>query len=112
VPGDLFYYRIHQGQEIANPANDVARVKAGAEAWRVLTSPECPLTGDALMIAKRNLVFIQAREIYRNLKRRRVRSAAPVVRYCGLGVGDWISHLRPPCRNDAAGTPIAGGGPA
>ena len=26
VPGDLFYYRIHPGQEIANPANDVARV--------------------------------------------------------------------------------------
>jgi glycosyltransferase involved in cell wall biosynthesis len=112
VPGDLFYYRIHPGQELANPANAVARAKAGAEAWRVLNSPECPLTGEALMIGKRNFVFIQAREIFRNLMRRRVRSAADVARYCGLGVGDWISHLRPPCRNAAAGTPSVGDRPA
>ena len=89
-------------------ARDEPAPKRGA----MLNSPECPLTGDALSIGKRNFVFIQAREIYRNLKRRRVRSAADVVRYCGLGVGDWISHLRPPCRNEAAGTPIAGGGRA
>jgi hypothetical protein len=108
VPGDLFYYRIHSGQELANPANDVARAKATAEAWRVLNSPESPLTGEALTIGKRNFVFIQAREIFRNLKRRRVRSAVDVARYCGLGIGDWLSYLRPPCRNLAAGTPTAG----
>ena len=59
------------------------------------------------MIGKRNFVFIQAREIYRNLKRRRV----PFRRRCRSLLRPrrrrLVTHLRPPCRNEAAGTPIA-----
>jgi glycosyltransferase involved in cell wall biosynthesis len=112
VPGDLFYYRIHPRQEIANPASDFAYARTAGETWRMLNSPACPLSGEALKIGKRNFVFIQAREVYRKLKRKRYRSAVDVVRHCGLGSGDWISHLRRPCRNSAAGTPAAGDAPA
>jgi hypothetical protein len=108
VPGDLFYYRIHSGQELANPATDVARARASAEAWRTLNSPSCPLSGTALEIGKRNFAFIQAREIFRSLKQGRVQPAVDVVRYCGLSVRDWMSYLRRPIRNAAAGTPLAG----
>jgi glycosyltransferase involved in cell wall biosynthesis len=110
VPGDLFYYRVHAGQEIAKPASLVAYARAAAEAWRVLNSPKCPLTGDALDRAKRNFVFSQARGIYRHLKAGRIRAAAITSRHLGLSLGDWASYLRPPCRTTTAGTPSAGEG--
>jgi glycosyltransferase involved in cell wall biosynthesis len=105
VPGDLFYYRIHPGQEAALPTNDLAFAHAAARAWQMLNSPECPLTGDSLERAKRNFVFVQARGVYRYLKRRRVASALAIVRHAGPSAGDWIRYLRPPRRSAAAGTP-------
>jgi glycosyltransferase involved in cell wall biosynthesis len=108
VPGDLYYYRIHAGQELANPAAERARTRASAEAWKALNSPACPLSPDALETGKRNLVFIQAREIYWHLKKGRLGAAADIVRYCGLGANDWIAYLRRPQRNAAAGTPTDG----
>jgi glycosyltransferase involved in cell wall biosynthesis len=105
VSGDLFYYRIHAGQEAANPANSLAQAHASAEAWRMLNSEACPLSGETLAIAKRNFVFTQARGIVRNLKRRRFRAATDIAHHCGLGALDWMSHLRPPRRNSTAGTP-------
>jgi hypothetical protein len=106
VPGDLFYYRVHPGQELTNPASEIAYARAAGATWRMLNSPECPLSGEALAIGKRNFVYIQAREVYRKLKRKRFRAAADTVRYCGLGAADWLSHLRPPQRSVAAGTPV------
>jgi glycosyltransferase involved in cell wall biosynthesis len=110
VPGDLFYYRVHASQEIAKPASLVAYARGAAEAWRVLNSQECPLTGDALEYAKRNFVYSQARGIYRHLKAGRVRAAAVTSRHLGLNVTDWVSYLRPPRRTATAGTPPAGEG--
>jgi glycosyltransferase involved in cell wall biosynthesis len=107
VPGDLFYYRVHPGQELTNPASEIAYARAAAETWRMLNSPACPLSGEALAIRKRNFAYIQAREVYRKLKRKRFRAAVDIVRYCGLGAADWFSHLRPPQRNVAAGTPVS-----
>jgi glycosyltransferase involved in cell wall biosynthesis len=105
VAGDLFHYRIHPGQEVANPANDLPYAHAAGSAWRMLNSHECPLTGDSLERAKRNFVFIQARGVYRYLKRRRFASALAVVRHAGPNVIAWIRYLRPARRNAAAGTP-------
>jgi glycosyltransferase involved in cell wall biosynthesis len=105
VPGDLFYYRIHPGQEIAKPANDLAQAKALAEAWRVLNSEQCPLRGDVLDRARRNFAFTRAREIYRSLKQRKFSTAAATWRHCGLSSGDWARYLRPARRSTTAGTP-------
>jgi glycosyl transferase family 2 len=105
VPGDLFHYRLHAGQEVANPANGVPYARATASAWRMLNSPECPLTGDSLERAKRNFTFVQARGVYRLLKRRRFASAAAIVRHAGLSAADWARYLRWPRRSADAGTP-------
>lgn len=105
VPGDLFHYRIHAGQEVANPANALPYAHAAGSAWRVLNSRECPLTGDSLERAKRNFAFVQARGVLRHLKRRRFASALAVVRHAGPGAGDWIRYVRPQRRSAAAGTP-------
>ena len=108
VPGDLFYYRVHPGQEIAKPASVAAYARAAAEAWRMLNSARCPLTGDALEVGRRNFAFSQARGIYRHLKAGRFHAAATMFRHIGLGFGDWVSYLRPPRRSAIAGTPPAG----
>jgi glycosyltransferase involved in cell wall biosynthesis len=107
VPGDLFHYRIHPGQELAKPANDLPYAQAAAAAWRMLHSQECPLTGDSRERAKRNFAFVQARTVYRHLKRRRFASALAIVRHAGPSAADWIRYVRPPRRSAAAGTPPA-----
>jgi glycosyltransferase involved in cell wall biosynthesis len=110
VPGDLFYYRVHAGQEIAKPASLAAYARGAAEAWRMLNSPECPLTGDALERGKRNFVFSQARGLYRLARAGRFRAAAVTAREIGLSAGEWMSYLRFPRRIATAGTPSARGG--
>jgi hypothetical protein len=105
VPGDLFYYRVHTGQELAKPESVRAYAGAAGEMWRMLNSAQCPLGGDALELAKRNFAFSQARGIYRLFKHRRFAAAAGSLRLLGLGLGDWITYLRPPRRRASAGIP-------
>jgi glycosyltransferase involved in cell wall biosynthesis len=105
VPGDLFYYRLHPGQEAAKPTNDIAFAHAAGCAWRMLNSAQCPLTGDALERAKRNFAYVQVRGVYRYLKRGRFQSAVAVLRNAGPTVGEWLRYVRPPRRSAAAGTP-------
>src|SRR5262249_18013771 len=61
VPADLFYYRVHAGQELTstNSAQDYAR--AGSAVWAMLNSPDCPLDAPAREQAKRNYTFSRAR---------------------------------------------------
>ena len=111
VPGDLFYYRVHSGQELAKPAQasppmPAARPKPGG--------PELPgvpaLTGEALERGKRNFVFTQARGICRHIRAGRVGAAAITGRHVGLSLGDWVSYLRrpresrPPARRTTRGS--------
>ena len=110
VPGDLFYYRVHAGQEAAKPANDLAFAQSAGVAWQMLNSSECPLTGEALALAKRNFAFVQARGIYRFVRRGKLTSALQVVRHSGLSMSDWVRYLRPPRRTRDAGTPPRAGG--
>jgi len=105
VPGDLFHYRVHPHQEAAKPANDLAFARASGTAWRMLNSSECPLTGEALDIAKRNFAWVQARGVYRHLKRRRLQSALAILEHAGLTPADWARYLRRPHRSPSAGTP-------
>jgi glycosyltransferase involved in cell wall biosynthesis len=109
VPGDLFYYRTHAGQELTKPAHVRAYTRANGEVWRILNSPECPLGSDTLSRAKRNFVFTRARDVYHHVRARRFGAALTSLRDCGLGPSDWIAHLRVPQRSSDAGTPTQGG---
>jgi glycosyltransferase involved in cell wall biosynthesis len=106
VPGDLFYYRVHAGQELARPGNNVRYALARAAAWRMLNSPECPLDPAVLDRAKTNFLWAATRDAYRQFKRGQFGAAAAIVRFLGLDIGDWVRYLRPPNRNPNAGTPV------
>jgi Glycosyl transferase family 2 len=53
VPGDLFWYRTHPGQEIQRPDAKRHYAVATVRAWQALTAPGCPLSGEELRRAKR-----------------------------------------------------------
>jgi glycosyltransferase involved in cell wall biosynthesis len=105
VPGDLFYYRVHPGQEIARPDSVEAYARASGEMWRMLNSSLCPLCGDELELAKRNFAFSQARSLYRRLKRGQFATVGSSLHLLGLSPRDWMTYLRPPRRRASAGTP-------
>jgi Glycosyl transferase family 2 len=108
APGDLFFYRVHSGQELTKPSSDLEYARATADGWRMLHSPECPLSGERLALAKRNFVFLQARGIVRRVRRGQFRSAMNIARYAGIGPLDWIRYLRRPQRRIDAGIPVPG----
>jgi glycosyltransferase involved in cell wall biosynthesis len=105
VPGDLFYYRVHAGQELANARNELDYVRAGAETWRMLNSSACPLSPNAREQAKRNWAYTTLRGAYRKARAGHYRSAATALRHSGLTVADWMRYLRRPHRIASAGTP-------
>lgn len=107
VPGDLFYYRVHAGQELANARNELDYARAGAEVWVMLNSSACPLSSSAREQAKRNWAYTTLRGAYRKLRAGRFRSAAIALRHGGLTLGEWLRYLRRPHRVASAGTPAA-----
>lgn len=108
VPGDLFYYRVHATQEAVSATSELQYAQAMAAAWTMLNSADCPLRGPALDQAKSNFVYTVARGSFRHLRRRRVASAAAVIKYSNVRLADWIRYLRPPRRSATAGTPASG----
>lgn len=106
VPADLFYYRIHSGQELSARGVETEYANAAREAWAKLHSDECPLDDVSREQAKRNFVYVQARGIVRRLRRGNFAAAAAILRHAGLGTSAWLRYLRPPRRTSLAGTPV------
>lgn len=110
MPADLFWYRIHPGQELQSPKSAASYALAHGEAWRALQAPDCPLAGEELEQARRNWAWILARQTYRDLQNRRWGNAWLRLRYCGLSPADWLRYLRRPRRYFDAGTPLDANG--
>lgn len=104
-PGDLFYYRVHAGQEIANQRSERDYLAARSRAWAALNAPDCPLEGAALEQARRNFVFIVVREVMGHVRHGNFAAAVTLVRACGLQPAEWLKYARPPRRLANAGTP-------
>ena len=106
VPADLFYYRVHVGQEMSHPRAQAEYARAARQAWAKLHSAECPLDAVSREQAKRNFVYVQARGIVRRLRRGNFAAAAAILRHAGLGTSAWLRYLRRPRRTNLAGTPV------
>jgi glycosyltransferase involved in cell wall biosynthesis len=108
VPADLFYYRIHPGQQLTSRNSALDYAKARRVAWEALNSGDCPLRGAALEQAKRNFVFTIVREAYHHARLGRYDYAAAALSHVGIGAGGWLRYLRRPRRSTTAGTPAVG----
>jgi hypothetical protein len=105
VSGDLFWYRVHAGQELSSRAGLYESARIEGRFWRVLDEPWCPLDASEREIAKRNATFNIAKHLARDLRRGRWQLAAFRLRYCGLSLYEWVRYLRVPRRTLDAGTP-------
>lgn len=106
VPGDLFYYRVHAGQEIANARHVVDSARARRAVWEALNSPDCPLRGDELEQAKRNFVYGILRHAYDYVRIGSPAAAYSFIANTTLGLPTWWRYLRRPRRSTMAGTPV------
>jgi hypothetical protein len=106
LPGNLFWYRHHPGQEIqgSRAARDYAQTPQ--HAWRALSAAECPLHPEERELARRNLAFITARTIWRHLRRREWSLASLCFRSSGMTPRDWLKYLRRQRRTWLTGTPL------
>ena len=68
VPADLFWYRIHPGQEIQNPVAAREYALVPGEAWRALGAPSCPLSSAEREQARKNLVYTVAKQTLQRWK--------------------------------------------
>lgn len=108
VPGDLFWYRQHPGQEMVQPTAQHEYARLGADTWRALHADACPLDGPSRELARRNRAFLVARTAARHLLRAEFTLARLQIAFSGLSLGDWIRYLRLPRRSALAGTaPVA-----
>jgi glycosyltransferase involved in cell wall biosynthesis len=105
VPGDLFYYRVHAGQEYGRDDAEAQYATAAAQAWAVLKSGDCPLHGPSLRQARRNFLFATARGAFRHVRRGRIRAARMLLALSGPSPTDWVRYLGVPRRRAVAGTP-------
>jgi hypothetical protein len=105
VPGNLFHYRVHAGQELTSPKSSLEYAQSLGAAWTMLNSPRCPLAAETREQAKRNFAYSQARGAFRHFRRRHFASSAAIVRHSRMSVIDWLRYLRPPRRRASAGTP-------
>jgi glycosyltransferase involved in cell wall biosynthesis len=109
LPADLFWYRVHPGQEWQSKIGRQQYARAVGWIWQELNAPDCPLTPDEREQAKRNRVYHLARRTVEDIRLGRWRFAAARLRYSRLTPGDWLRYLRLPVRNQFAGTPLGPG---
>jgi glycosyltransferase involved in cell wall biosynthesis len=105
VCGDLFWYRVHAGQELQTERAERDRARIDSHFWYVLDDPACPLDPSEREAARRNLAALAAKHIIGDLRRHRPGLAWFRFRHCGLSAIDWARYLRRPLRTAAAGTP-------
>lgn len=108
VSGDLFWYRLHEGQQLTSARASMDYAAAAGEAWRMLNSNECPLNRRDLSRARRNCAFGIVRVAARHARAGQVRPAWSTIRRSGLTPADWVRYLRTPRRAAGAGTPSEG----
>lgn len=98
VPGDLMWYRIHPGQELLGESAARAYAVAFGEGWKALLSPDCPLSGEELALAKRSYVHRLLRVSLRDARRGRLACVRLRFKCAGVRMRDVFRY--PPKRID------------
>lgn len=104
--GDLFWYRVHQGQHLQR--RDAAYDAAILEwrAFEALDAVDCPLSPSEREHAKQNAAGRILRAAFRDARRGHWLLAAFRVRHARLGWRDWLRYGRRPRTAIMAGTPL------
>ena len=110
APADLFWYRVHPGQELSSEAASHDYAVADGDGWKALEAPGCPLAGAALAAAKRNYLRVLAKKSLRDLRAGRWASVRTRLASASVGWRNWVKYFPRGSRNPVAGTPLRADG--
>jgi len=110
MPADLFWYRMHPLQEYQSLTAQLQNARMAGIIWQAIDAPECPLTPDERVQAKRNRAYHLAKRTMQDVRRGRWRIAVERLRQSTMTTADWLRYLRRPQRSAVAGTPLAADG--
>jgi len=105
LPADLFWYRLHDGQELRSRRAAWEYAVVPRAAWQALAADTCPLTGEERIQARTNLLYGVLKLTYRDARAGRWALARHRLRTLGVSTADWLRYLRRPRRDVLAGTP-------
>ena len=105
VPGGVFWYRTHVGQELVSARAQKDYMRALRCPWDALNASTCPLEPDEVELAKRNWAWNNGRTIVRDLIGGRFRQAHQRWTNCALTLAEWLRYFRRQRRDPLAGTP-------
>jgi glycosyltransferase involved in cell wall biosynthesis len=106
VPADLFWYRIHPGQELQSTLAGRDYASANGDGWRALNDPRCPLEGEALQTAKRNFLRVLVKLHLRDIRHGRWRLVRTRWQSTRIRWRDWARFGFSSSRDALAGTPL------
>ena len=105
LPGSLFWYRYHPGQELVSEKARQAYALANRSSWEALNSPDCPLEPAERELAKRNWVWDVGKNILVDILRCDFKRAWDFFSNAGVSLSDWLRYFRRQRRDVFAGTP-------
>jgi glycosyltransferase involved in cell wall biosynthesis len=105
VSGDLFWYRVHEGQSLLSAAGRQDRAVHEGVSWAALFHPECPLTGPELEQARRNRLTGVMRRAMRDVLTGDPMFAMKRISATGARPRDWMRYLGGRTVDRTAGTP-------
>jgi hypothetical protein len=105
VPGDLFWYRQHAGQEISSPGAARDYALAQARAWKTLFTTDCPLTEDEKLRARRNYARRMLKLTLRDLRAGRWSTLRMRLREADFGLRELLRYFPAASGDSRAGTP-------
>ncbi len=105
LPGSLFWYRYHPGQELVSEKARQAYALANRYFWEALNLPDCPLEPGERELAKRNWVWGLGKNILIDILRGDFKCASDFFSNAGVSLSDWLRYFRQQRRDVFAGTP-------
>ena len=105
LPGGLFWYRSHPGQELVSEKARQDYALANRYSWEALNSPDCPLEPAERELAKRNWVWGIGKRILADTFRCNFKDAWCFLSNTGFSLGTWLRYFRRQRRDVSAGTP-------
>ena len=106
ISGDLFWYRMHEGQHLRGEGADYDAAQLEWKSFEALAAPDCPLSPADRERARQNTTGRVLRAAYRDARRGRWHLAAFRLRHARLSWQEWLRYGRRPRAAMAAGTPL------
>jgi len=105
VQGDLFWYRVHEGQSMQSPVAAREQLETERTAWEALFEPSCPLRGAQLEQARSNRLSGVVRRALLDAWNGDVGRGVARLRCVGASPRQWLKYLGGRQIDLTAGTP-------